>query len=72
MGARPLQRIIEDQIVSPLIDKLLDEELDGGTIHVGEDIEVRAMTLAPWGNQPPAQADPITARDLNSIWESSI
>lgn len=53
MGARPLQRMIEDQIVTPLIDKLLDEELDGGTIHVGEDIEVQAMTLAPWGDQSP-------------------
>lgn len=58
MGARPLQRIIEDQIVSPLIDKLLDEEVSEGTIHVGEDIEVRTTSLAPWANSPPLQASP--------------
>lgn len=60
MGARPLQRVIEDQIVTPLIDKLLDEEAPTGTIHVGKDIEVRAMTLSPWANLPPLQPSPIS------------
>lgn len=61
IGARPLQRYIEDQIVTPLIDKLLDEDFPTSTVHIGRDIELRSPSLSPWAEQPAApnlQFDP--------------
>jgi len=59
MGARPMARLIQNEVKKPLAEKILFGELkDGGRVLVGASDGALALTVTPVAAAPPAPAAP--------------
>jgi ATP-dependent Clp protease ATP-binding subunit ClpC len=58
LGARPLRRVIEDKIVSPIVDQLLEGKIQAGPLEINQAPDLGSLVLPPSLDQAQEAAEP--------------
>lgn len=58
LGARPLRRVIEDKIVSPIVDQLLEGKIQAGPLEISQVPDLGSLVPPPLLDQAQEAAEP--------------